>query len=210
MSYNLNLMFKGLEVTLEVFIFTLMISLPLGFIVSLFRTSNIKCLKRFSGFYVWIMRGTPLLLQLVIIFFGFPMVGITLNRLTAVVIAFSLNYGAYFAEIFRTGIENVDNGQFEAAEILGFSKIHTLKKIIIPQMIKNILPAITNEVITLIKDTALVYVVGLSELLRVGKIASNNEASLVPLLLTGIIYLIIIGLLTKVFSKIEKYFSYYV
>ena len=212
MNFSLDLiftMFKGLKVTLEVFIFTLILSLPLGFIVSLFRTSTINFLKKFSSFYVWIMRGTPLLLQLVIIFFGLPMIGINLDRLTSVIIAFSLNYGAYFSEIFRTGIKNIDKGQFEASEVLGLSKVHTLKRIIIPQMIKNVMPAITSEVITLIKDTALVYVVGLSELLRVGKIASNNQASLMPLLLTGVIYLIIIGILTKVFSKVEKYFAYY-
>ncbi|WP_297521015.1 amino acid ABC transporter permease [uncultured Clostridium sp.] len=202
-------MLEGLVVTLKVFIVTLLFSVPLGMGVALCRISHIKIIKSISGIYVWVMRGTPLLLQLVVIFFGLPLVDINLDRFPAAILAFILNYAAYFGEIFRAGILDVDNGQIEASEILGFSKAHTLLRIVMPQMIKKVFPAIANEVITLVKDTSLVYVVGLGELLRAGKIASNRDASLVPLLLVGAIYLIVIAILTLIFNKLEKKYSYY-
>ena len=202
-------MLEGLVVTLKVFIVTLLFSVPLGMGVALCRISHIKIIKSISGIYVWIMRGTPLLLQLVVIFFGLPLVDINLDRFPAAILAFVLNYAAYFGEIFRAGILDVDNGQIEASEILGFSKAHTLVRIVMPQMIKKVFPAVANEVITLVKDTSLVYVVGLGELLRAGKIASNRDASLVPLFLVGAIYLIVIAILTLFFNKLEKKFSYY-
>lgn len=202
-------MLEGLVVTLKVFIITLLLSVPLGMGVSLCRLSNIKIVKYISGIYIWIMRGTPLLLQLVVIFFGLPLVGITFDRFPAAILAFVLNYAAYFGEIFRAGISDVDNGQIEAGEILGFSKSHILIRIVIPQMFKKVFPAIANEIITLVKDTSLVYVVGLGELLRAGKIASNRDASLIPLFLVGAIYLAVIAILTLFFNKLEKKYSYY-
>lgn len=202
-------MLEGLLVTLKVFIITLTLSIPLGMIVSLCRISNIKLIRACSGIYVWIMRGTPLLLQLVVIFFGLPLININFDRFPAAIIAFTLNYAAYFGEIFRAGILDVDTGQIEACEILGFSRAHTLLKIVIPQMFKKVFPAVANEVITLVKDTSLVYVVGLGELLRAGKIASNRDASLIPLFLVGAIYLILIAGLTILFTTIEKKYSYY-
>lgn len=208
----LNLMpqiLEGLKVTLQVFAVTLALSIPLGIVVALGRLCNIKIISGLAGFYILIMRGTPLLLQIVFIFFGLPIVGITFDRFPAAIIAFVLNYGAYFGEIFRAGISSIDVGQYEGAEVLGLSKTQTFFRIILPQAIKRILPAVSNEVITLVKDTALVYVVGLDELLRVGKIASNRDASLIPLLVIGIIYLILVGIFTKVFEKFEKRLSYY-
>ncbi|MGL5067542.1 MAG: amino acid ABC transporter permease [Sarcina sp.] len=202
-------MLEGLVVTLKVFIVTLLFSVPLGMGVALCRISHVKIIKLISGIYVWIMRGTPLLLQLVVIFFGLPLVDINLDRFPAAILAFVLNYAAYFGEIFRAGILDVDNGQIEASEILGFSKAHTLVRIVMPQMIKKVFPAVANEIITLVKDTSLVYVVGLGELLRAGKIASNRDASLVPLFLVGAIYLVVIAILTLFFNKLEKKFSYY-
>ncbi|WP_297439454.1 amino acid ABC transporter permease [uncultured Clostridium sp.] len=202
-------MLEGLVVTLKVFFVTLLFSVPLGMGVALCRISHIKIIKSISGIYVWVMRGTPLLLQLVVIFFGLPLVDINLDRFPAAILAFVLNYAAYFGEIFRAGILDVDNGQIEASEILGFSKAHTLIRIVMPQMIKKVFPAIANEVITLVKDTSLVYVVGLGELLRAGKIASNRDASLAPLFLVGAIYLIVIAILTLVFNKLEEKYSYY-
>ncbi|MGL4762605.1 MAG: amino acid ABC transporter permease [Sarcina sp.] len=202
-------MLEGLVVTLKVFIVTLLFSVPLGIGVALCRISHVKIIKLISGIYVWIMRGTPLLLQLVVIFFGLPLVDINLDRFPAAILAFVLNYAAYFGEIFRAGILDVDNGQIEASEILGFSKAHTLVRIVMPQMIKKVFPAVANEIITLVKDTSLVYVVGLGELLRAGKIASNRDASLVPLFLVGAIYLVVIAILTLFFNKLEKKFSYY-
>ncbi len=212
MNDILNLMpqiLEGLKVTLQVFIVTLALSIPLGIVAALGRLCNVKIISQITGFYILIMRGTPLLLQIVFIFFGLPIVGITFDRFPAAIIAFVLNYGAYFGEIFRAGISSIDIGQYEGAEVLGLSKTQTFFRIILPQAIKRILPAVSNEVITLVKDTALVYVVGLDELLRVGKIASNRDASLIPLLVIGVIYLILVGVFTKIFQKFEKKLSYY-
>ena len=200
---------EGLIMTLKVFILTLILSIPLGIIVSLGRISKVKILKFITGIYVLIMRGTPLLLQLVFIFFGLPLVGINIDRFPAALIALVLNYGAYFAEIFRGGILSIDRGQYEAAEVLGMSHKDTFVRIILPQAVKKILPPVSNEIITLVKDTALVYVVGLDELLKIGKIASNTLSSLLPLVFVGVIYLIIIAFLTKILSIIEKRFNYY-
>ncbi len=200
---------EGLIMTLKVFIITLVLSIPLGIGVSVGRISKIKMIKKITGIYVLIMRGTPLLLQLVFVFFGLPLVGITIDRFIAATLAFVLNYGAYFAEIFRGGILSIDKGQYEAAEVLGMSSKDTFFRIVLPQAFKRILPPVANEVITLVKDTSLVYVVGLDELLKVGKIASNRLSSLVPLLIVGIVYLIIIGILTKVLVKIEDKYNYY-
>lgn len=202
-------MIEGLIITLKVFTITLLFSIPLGILTALCRISSIKIINWLSGIYIWIMRGTPLLLQLVIIFFGLPLLGINFDRFPAAILAFVLNYAAYFGEIFRAGINGVDKGQIEASEILGFSKSHTLIRIIMPQMFRKVLPAIANEVITLVKDTSLVYVVGLGELLRAGKIASNRDASLLPLFVAGAIYLMIIAILTIVFNKLEKKYNYY-
>lgn len=212
MNDILNLMpqiLEGLKVTLQVFIVTLALSIPLGIVAALGRLCNVKIISQITGFYILIMRGTPLLLQIVFIFFGLPIVGITFDRFPAAIIAFVLNYGAYFGEIFRAGISSIDIGQYEGAEVLGLSKTQTFFRIILPQAIKRILPAVSNEVITLVKDTALVYVVGLDELLRVGKIASNRDASLIPLLVIGVIYLILVGVFTRMFQKFEKKLSYY-
>lgn len=199
----------GLVVTLKVFALTLVLSIPLGIIVSILRIWNIKPISRITELYVWVMRGTPLMLQVVFIFFGLPVVGITFDRFTAVIIAFVLNYAAYFGEIFRGGIESIDNGQYEAAKVLGLSSYRTFTRIVLPQVFKIVLPSIANEVITLVKDTSLVYIVGIGELLRAGKIASNRDASLVPLVLVGVVYLLLTAIFTVVFNKIEKRYSYY-
>lgn len=199
----------GLVVTLKVFALTLVLSIPLGIIVSILRIWNIKPISRITELYVWVMRGTPLMLQVVFIFFGLPVVGITFDRFIAVIIAFVLNYAAYFGEIFRGGIESIDKGQYEAAKVLGLSSYRTFTRIILPQMFKIVLPSIANEVITLVKDTSLVYIVGIGELLRAGKIASNRDASLVPLVLVGVVYLLLTAIFTVVFNKIEKRYSYY-
>ncbi|MCM8712109.1 amino acid ABC transporter permease [Clostridium sp. SYSU_GA19001] len=201
--------FEGLKVTLQVFILTLVFSIPLGIVVSLGRLAKNKIISKVTGFYVLIMRGTPLLLQIVFVFFGLPVVGIVFDRFPAAILAFTLNYAAYFAEIFRAGIASIDEGQYEGAKVLGFPQKYVFFKIILPQAVKRILPAVANEVITLVKDTALVYVVGLDELLKIGKIASNKEASLVPLIVVGVVYLGLIGIFTELFKRIEKRYSYY-
>ena len=201
---------KGLIMTLEVFVLTLILSIPLGIIISLGRISKIKILKTITGFYVLVMRGTPLLLQIIFIFYGLPLVGIEIKyRLLAAVVAFVLNYGAYFAEIFRGGILSIDKGQYEGAAVLGLSSKDTFLRIILPQSFKRILPPAANEIITLVKDTSLIYAVGLDDLLKAGRIAVNQLSSLLPLVLVGIIYLIMIAIFTKVLSKIEEKYNYY-
>ncbi|HCW52200.1 MAG TPA: amino acid ABC transporter permease [Clostridium sp.] len=212
MNYILELMpqvLDGLKVTLEVFAMTLIISIPIGIIVALMRTSKSFILSKLSGLYVLIMRGTPLLLQITVIFFGLPLVGISFDRFTAAIIAFSLNYAAYFGEIFRSGIQSIDEGQIEGAEVLGLTKKDTFFRIILPQAFKTVLPPVANEITTLVKDTSLVYIVGLDELLKVGKIASNRDVSLLPLLVVGAVYLIIIGIFSEVLKRIEKKYDYY-
>ena len=200
---------EGLKVTMEIFLLTLILSIPLGVLVALWRLSKIKIINKLTGFYVLIMRGTPLLLQIVFIFFGLPNLNIVIDRFPAAIIAFTLNYAAYFGEIFRAGISSVYIGQNEASQVLGLSKKDTFFRIILPQAFKTILPPIANEIVTLVKDTALVYVIGIDELLRVGKIACNRDSSLLPLLIIGIVYLILIGIFTKIFDKIEKKYQYY-
>lgn len=212
MNYLLGLMpqvLEGLKVTLEIFILTLVLSIPLGIIVGLMRTSKSIILRKISGAYVLIMRGTPLLLQIIVIFFGLPLVGITFDRFPSAIIAFTLNYGAYFGEIFRAGIQSIDEGQIEAAEVLGITPKDTFFRIILPQAFKTVLPPVANEITTLVKDTSLVYIVGMDELLKVGKIASNRDVSLLPLLIVGAVYLIVIGILSKLLKKLEYKYDYY-
>ena len=202
-------MMEGLEMTLKVFFLTLILSIPLGILVSIGRLSNIKLISKITQLYIWVMRGTPLMLQIVFVFFGLPIVGITFDRFVSVIIAFVLNYGAYFGEIFRGGIESIDKGQYEAAKVLGLTPYKTFIRIILPQMFKVVLPSIANEVITLVKDTSLIYIVGIGELLRAGKIASNRDVSLIPLAMVGIIYLLLTAILTGIFNKTERRYSYY-
>lgn len=212
LNYTATLMpqvIVGLKSTLEIFTLTLALSIPLGIIVALGRLSKIKIINKITSFYVLIMRGTPLLLQIVFIFFGLPNLNIVIDRFPAAIIAFTLNYGAYFGEIFRAGISSVDVGQNEAAQVLGLSKTDTFFRIILPQAFKTVLPPVANEIVTLVKDTALVYVIALDELLRVGKIACNRDSSLLPLLIIGLVYLILIGIFTKLLDKLEKKYQYY-
>ena len=200
---------QGFGTTLKIFILTLIMSIPLGLIIALGRISKLGFIRWITGIYVLIMRGTPLMLQIIFIFFGLPLLDIGISRFPAAILALVLNYGAYFAEIFRSGIQSIDKGQYEGAYVLGLSNKHIFFRIILPQAFKRILPPVSNEIITLVKDTALIYVVGLDELLKVGTIALNRTASLFPLVIVGAIYLLFIGLLTKILSNVEKKVSYY-
>ena len=150
------------------------------------------------------MRGTPLLLQLMFVFFGLPLIGITLDRFSAAILAYMINYAAYYAEIFRGGITAVPKGQFEAISVLGIGKVRGFFKIIIPQVTKIVLPSVGNEVIALVKDTSLVYVIGLGELLRAGQIAANTYASLVPFLAVGVVYLSVTAVITVLLNTLES------
>jgi polar amino acid transport system permease protein len=202
-------MFAGLMTTLKVFGITLALSLPMGILVALGRLSKNKAISGGVQLYIWIMRGTPLILQLVFIFFGLPLVGITFQRFDAALIAFSLNYAAYFGEIFRAGIQSIEVGQVEAAKVLGYGPIKAFMRIVLPQVMKRVLPPVSNELITLVKDTSLVYVLGLGELLRAGKIASNRDASLIPLVVVALFYLALTAMLTKLLKDCENRYSYY-
>lgn len=204
----------GSITTLEVFFMTLIFSLPLGLLVALGRMSNKKWINEPVKLYILIMRGTPLLLQIIFIYFGpFYMMPegmkINMNRFAAAIIAFVLNYAAYFAEIYRGGIESMGKDQYEAAAVLGFTKFQSFFLIILPQVIKRILPALTNEIITLVKDTSLVQIIGISELFRQAQNASSRYFSTTPLLIAGLFYLIMNGIVTKVFSIIEGKLDYY-
>ena len=202
-------MLEGISTTLSVFFITLIISIPLGILVAFLRISKNKLISKIANIYILIMRGTPLLLQLVFVFFGLPLLGIIFDRFEAVIVAFSLNYAAYFAEIFRGGIQSIDEGQYEGAFVLGFSKFEMYRKIIFPQVIKRVLPAMSNEIITLIKDTSIVYAIGLNDILRIAQIAQNQQASIIPLMEAGAIYLVLIAILTQMLRKIENKYAYY-
>lgn len=212
MDYILNILpslLEGLLSTVKIFVITLVLSIPIGIITALLKLSKIKMFSVIATLYIWIMRGTPLLLQIVFIYFGFPIIGITLDRFLAIIIALVINFGAYYGEIFRSGISSIDIGQIEAGRVLGFNKMQIFFKIILPQAIKRVLPSVANETITLIKDTALVYVVGIGELLRAAKIASNRDATLVPLIAAAVMYLVLTAILSKTFSKLEERYAYY-
>lgn len=202
-------MLQGLGVVLAIFFITLIVSIPLGILVMFLRLSKNKLVNGITQCYILIMRGTPLLLQMIVIFYGLPIIGITFDRFTAGIIAFIFNYAAYFAEIFRGGIQSIDRGQYEASKVLGFDKVTMYKRIIFPQVFKKILPPVSNEVITLVKDTSLVYILGLNDILRIAQIAMNRDVSLIPLFQAGAIYLLFVAILTKGFELLEKKFSYY-
>ena len=201
----------GLKITLQVFGLTLLFSIPLGILIALCRLARFKVniLGQIANIYILVMRGTPLLLQIIFIFFGLPNIGVKIDRMPSAILAFTLNYAAYFAEIFRAGIQSVDDGQNEAAEVLGLSKINTFFRIILPQAFKRVLPPVGNEIVTLIKDTALVYAVGFDDLLKIGKTATNRDATLLPLVIIAIVYLILVCILSKIMSHIEKKYDYY-
>lgn len=210
MSYILEILpqlFDGLKLTVLVFALTLILSIPLGMLLAFLL--RIPIVKWFVNIYVWIMRGTPLLVQLIIIFYALPMVGLTLPRFLAALVAFVLNYGAYYAEIFRGGINAIPKGQLEAAKVLKLTKWQTVRYVQIPQVMKIVLPSVFNEIITLVKDSSLIYVVGLGDLLRAGKIAMSRDVSLIPIMMAALIYLILIGILTILSKKIEQRFDYY-
>lgn len=210
----LGLLGNGALTSLQIFFLTLLFSLPLGLIIALGRMSSKKWISSPLKLFILIMRGTPLLLQLIFFYFApFYMlpesIRFSLPRLTAAILAFSLNYAAYFAEIYRGGIESISYGQYEAAAVLGFTKGQTFFRIILPQVIKRILPPISNEVITLVKDSALVQILGISELFRVAKTESSRIFSTTPLFVAGLFYLFMNWMVTKVFEQSEKKLRYY-
>ena len=212
MSYILEILpslLSGAATTLQVFALVLVFSIPLGIMLAFSMQIRLNPLQWLLHIYIWIMRGTPLLLQLIFIYYVLPSIGIRLDRIPAAIIAFTLNYAAYFAEIFRGGISSIPTGQYEAAKVLKFTPVQTIRLIILPQVVKIVLPSVFNEVMTLVKDTSLVYALGISDLMLASRTAANRDASLAPMFVAGLIYLLLIGLATLVAKQVEKKFSYY-
>ena len=206
---TIRLMLEGSGITLEIFCVTLALSLPLGLFVALGRLSHFRLLSRILEIYIWIMRGTPLMLQLLFVYFALPMVGILLPDIAAALLAFVLNYAAYFAEIFRAGIQAVPRGQFEAARVLGMSGQLTMRRIILPQVLRITLPPVSNETINLVKDTSLVYILAMNDLLRVARTIVKRECDMTPFLIAGIFYLAMTAVLTYGFKKLEAHYGRY-
>lgn len=203
------LMLDGTQITLEIFFVTLLLSLPLGMIAALGRLSSLKIISRIVEFYIWIMRGTPLMLQLLFVYFALPMIGIRLPDIAAALLAFTLNYAAYFAEIFRAGIQAVPKGQYEAAKTLGMSYPQTMRRIILPQVIRIVLPPVSNETINLVKDTSLVYILAMNDLLRVARTIVQREFDMTPFLIAAVFYLAMTFVLTWGFKKLEARYGKY-
>ena len=206
----LPFMLKGSVLTVELFVLTLVLSLPLGLPFALGSNSRFKPLSFLCKVYVWIFRGTPLLLQLFFFYFFFPLkLGVKISAFTAVVLTYVLNYAAYFAEIYRGGINSIDSGQYEAAHALGLSRGQTMRDIILPQTMKAILPPTVNEAITLVKDTALASTLAVTDLMKATTSAVNRMTDMTPFFFAAIIYLIMTFVLTLIAGKLEKYFSRY-
>lgn len=203
----------GMGVSIEIFVVTLLLSLPLGLVVYFGRVSKCKIISAIFQVYISIMRGTPLMLQLMVVYFGpYYIFGIRVGsgyRLWAALIGFALNYAAYFAEIYRSGFQSMPQGQYEAAQLLGYSKVQTFFVIILPQVIKRILPAITNEVITLVKDTSLAFTISVTEMFTQAKALASSQASVVPYIAAALFYYVFNAIVAWAMNRIEKKMSYY-
>ncbi|MCC8022926.1 MAG: amino acid ABC transporter permease [Clostridiales bacterium] len=203
----------ALGATLRIFFLTLVFSLPLGLLVAFGRMSKFTPLRLVTKFFISILRGTPLMLQLVVVFFApYYVFGISLSneyRFWAVIIGFTINYAAYFAEIYRGGIESIPKGQYEAASVLGFSKTQTFLRIIFPQVMKVILPSVTNEIITLVKDTSLAFSIAYLEMFSMARQLVSTQSSIAPLFVAGGFYYIMNLLVAFLMERVEKKLSYY-
>lgn len=207
----LEKMSEGMMNTIAIFAWSLVLSVPLGLIIALIRVKRIPVINLLIKVYISIMRGTPLMLQLFVVFYGpFYLFGMPpTERFYSVIIAFVLNYAAYFAEIFRSGIESMPKGQYEAAGVLGYSKFQTFLRIILPQVFKRIFPALTNEVITLVKDTSLAYAISYVEMFAIAKQIAAKETNLIPFCIAGVFYYIFNFVVATVSEFIEKKMNYY-
>ena len=207
--HTVVLMLEGTRVTLEIFFVTLFLALPLGLLASLGRISKFRPLRLLMEFYIWIMRGTPLMLQLLFVYFALPMAGVMLPDVAAALLAFTLNYAAYFAEIFRAGIQSIPKGQYEAAKTLGMSYPVTMRRIILPQVIRIVLPPVSNETINLVKDTSLIYILAMNDLLRVARTIVQREFDMTPFVVAAVFYLAMTFVLTWLFKKLEAHYGKY-
>jgi len=202
---------EGAGVTLRLFAFTLVCSLPLGFVGAMGKTSGNRALTIPLGLYTSVVRGTPLLLQLFFVYYGLPLLipALRFERFTAAVITFIINYAAYFVEIFRGGIQSIDRGQYEAARVIGMNYRQTMARIVLPQTVKRVLPPVANEAITLVKDTALVVVLGIGEILRNSKEVVSRDFTISPFVVAGLIYLVLNYGLVWAFNRLEKRYAVY-
>ena len=205
-------MSEGLGRTCGIFFLTLLFSLPLGLLMAVARRSRFKPLSTAAKFCISVLRGTPLMLQMLAVTYG-PFylfgLGVARNKLIPVVISFSINYAAYFAEIYRGGIESMPVGQYEAAEVLGYSKAQTFMRIILPQVVKRILPSVTNEIITLVKDTSMAFTIAYQEMFTIGKQIANSQSSFMPFLIAGVFYYVFNIAVAGIMSFVEKKLNYY-
>ena len=205
-------MSEGLGKTCAIFFLTLLFSLPLGMIIALLRMSKVKVVSAITRFLISVLRGTPLMLQLLAVTYGpYYLFGtnVARNKLVPVVIAFAINYAAYFAEIYRGGIESIPVGQYEAAEVLGYNKFQTFMRIILPQVIKRIMPSVTNEVVTLVKDTSMAFTVSYQEMFTIGKQIANSQTSFMPFVVAGVFYYIFNAIVDYLMGRVEKRLDYY-
>jgi len=215
MDYILNILgplIAGTGVTLKMFLVTIVLAVPLGLALALARISRFGVLSGIVNGYIWLMRGTPLMLQMLFIYFALPfvpVVGIRLPDFPAAVVAFVLNYAAYFAEIFRAGIQSIDRGQYEGAKVLGLTYAQTMRRIVLPQMVKRILPPISNETITLVKDTSLIYVLAMNDLLRAARGIVQRDFTTTPFVVAAAFYLAMTLVLTWGFQYLEKRYAVY-
>lgn len=205
-----KILFSGIGVSLQIFILTFIFSIPLGIIVAVLRNSKNKIISLLMKFYILLIRGTPMILQIIVVYFcPYYMFGISYDRFIAIIIAFVVNYAAYFSEIFRSGINSIPEGQKEAAYTLGFNKMQTFFLIILPQVVKIILPSMSNEVISLLKTTSLAQIIGVTEMFGLAQKQASYNFSIIPLMLAGSYYLILVFFVSIVFNKLEKKLEYY-
>jgi len=215
MDYIISLlgpMAQGAKTTLTLFFVTFALAVPLGLLLALARISHWRTLSQLVNGYIWLMRGTPLMLQMLFIYFALPFVpviGVRLPDFPAAIVAFALNYAAYFAEIFRAGIQSVDRGQYEGSKVLGMTYLQTLRRIVLPQMVQRVLPPMSNETITLVKDTSLIYVLALNDILRTARGIVQRDFTTTPFLVAAAFYLIMTLLLTWLFQYMEKRYAKY-
>lgn len=209
----LSMLGQGFGVTLQIFFLTLVGSLPLGVVVALARMSRVKPIAWIMKFYISVMRGTPLMLQMFFIYFApYYIFGIPLSmesKFSATIVAFIINYAAYFAEIYRSGIQSIPRGQYEAAEVLGYSRLQTFMKIVLSQVIKRILPAMGNEIITLVKDTSLAFAIGVAEMFSTAKALVASQVSMLPFVFAAVFYWVFNFVVEVVLGRVEKKMGYY-
>ena len=213
MDYILRIlpnMFAGLGVSAQIFLITIVLSLPIGILLALVRISKVAVFRKLAEIYIYVMRGTPLMLQIMFIYYGLPlMLNVQISDFPAAILAFVANYAAYFAEIFRGGIQSIPKGQYEGAKVLGFTYRQTMWHIVLPQVVKRVIPPLGNETITLLKDTSLVYILAMNDLMRVTRAFVQRDFDTMPFLVAAVFYLVCTAILKKILAYVEKRYAVY-